>query len=183
MLLIILRLVLSVFVLKWLRCTLLTWLLLWMIILFKKTNKQKKQKTKTRVCSVDRPCYYAHIGVRCGNTVIIIVVFILRRCCWTTLEFFFFFLLLLLRMKCCELKCRTTTYSGGFGVFSLPIYCKQILVKMWKIKEKQNSLFFNIRPGFSCRGHDLKRMPYRQQIPSLLRNWKLKAETDPQGGF
>lgn len=61
---------------------------------------------------------------------IIIVVFTLRRCCWTTLEYFFLLLLLLLRVKCYELKCRTTTYrggrwgagkGGGFGVLSLSI--------------------------------------------------------------
>lgn len=48
----------SAFVLKRLRCTLLTWLLLlWMIILFKANGEKKKRKNRSAFCQ--RTCSYA----------------------------------------------------------------------------------------------------------------------------
>lgn len=110
-----------------------------MIILFKaKRRKKKRKETKAEgVLSTDL-FICAHIGVRCGNTVIIIVVFILQpRCCWTTLVslslLLFFFLF---RVKCREMfKCRTTAFRGGEGLlrgsshFQFAVFCKQILIK------------------------------------------------------
>lgn len=139
----------SAFVLKRLPCTLLTWLLLllWMIILFKSKTAKTKQKKKEqeRVLSTDL-FICAHIGVRCGNTVIIIVVFILQpRSCWTTfvllllLLFCPFFLSLLLFSSSGEMSWNVRMHNGGAqreegllrgsSHFQFAVFCKRILVK------------------------------------------------------